>query len=270
MSGAFGRWTFTGNTSLVSVGAEHAIWPRAQLTLWPFLAGHVAVCLLVLRRGLHRSDIDLWLWLVTGLAAVVVGFRFFDHYWFQVLPPLCLLGALAIDRVKLPARIGLVVLIVVPTLVGWQAAWSTTAFSNDWRPVVSLIDARTRPTDRVAVWGSVPEIYWLSGRSPGGSMVTTDFVTGKTAGRSDGPQTLHDASAGALDDFMTSLYSHPPRLFLDTSSAGIRGYGHYPLWLEPRVLRFVDSYYRLLPSVDRITVYELDRRPPPREPHARR
>jgi hypothetical protein len=267
--GDFWRWTFSGNASLLSPAGSTSVWPRFARTLWPFLAGHIAICLLVIRRGLHRDDMDLWLWLFTGLVAVVAGFRFFDHYWFQVLPPVCLLAAFAIDRVNLPGRILLIGLVALPTVVFWSSAWTTTAFSNSWSPVVSFISKHTRPTDRVAVWGSVPEIYWRSGRSPGGAMVTTDFVVGRSAGHPDGPQRLRAASPGALDQYMQSLYAHPPRLFLDTAPASIRGYGHYPLTVEPRVSRFVDSYYRALSTVDRVTVYQLEGRPPAREPASR-
>ena len=42
--------------------------------------------------GQLPADIDLWLWVASGLAAWAAGLRFFGHYWLQVVPPLVLLA----------------------------------------------------------------------------------------------------------------------------------------------------------------------------------
>ena len=63
----------------------------------------------------------------------------------------------------------------------------------------------------------------------------SDFLVGKTADVSYGPGTLREATPGVLDEYMDSLTAHPPELFIDTSTAGIRGYGHYPVRLVPQV-----------------------------------
>jgi hypothetical protein len=60
---------------------------------------------------------------------------------------------------------------------------------------------------------------------------------------------------------MRSLEAQPPKLFLDTSTAGIRTYRHYPLSVVPEVEEFVDRYYRRIGTVQRITVYELAQPP---------
>jgi hypothetical protein len=147
-----------------------------------------------------------------------------------------------------------------------SAAWTTSAFSTDWSPIVSAIRADTRPHDRITVWGSVPELYWLSGRTPGGAIVITDFVVGRTAGRADGPQRLADVTPGALNEYLDSLYATPPELFLDTSTAGMRGYGHYPVALVPSVAAYVRHYYRKIGTAQRVTIYALTARPPPTPP----
>ena len=38
--------------------------------------------------GRLPDDVDLWLWVASGLAAWAAGLRFFGHYWLQVVPPL--------------------------------------------------------------------------------------------------------------------------------------------------------------------------------------
>ncbi|MCU1455579.1 MAG: hypothetical protein JWN46_3725, partial [Acidimicrobiales bacterium] len=105
----FWRWTFTNNSGFVTAGV--AVGPtlgRLAATVGTFVAFHLALVALVAVAGRRRlaaraewrSDIDLWLWVASGLVAVVAGFRFFGHYWLQVLPPAVVLGA------PLAARLG--------------------------------------------------------------------------------------------------------------------------------------------------------------------
>ncbi|MCU1458528.1 MAG: glycosyltransferase [Actinomycetia bacterium] len=262
--GAFFHWTFTANVHMLDLGDPTDLGRRAWASIGVFVLGHLAIVWLAMRRGFRRSDVDLWLWLASGVVSVGIGLRFFDHYWFQVLPPLCLLAALAIARTTQWERAVLVAVLAISASYCLQLASTTRSFTHDWSPVVSVIQADTRPGDRITVWGSVPELYWLSGRSPGGALVITDFVVGRTAGRADGPQRLADATPGALRTFRNSLYARPPKLFLDTSGGDIRSYQHYPMALVPPVAKFVDRYYREVGSTDGVTIYELDRSPPAR------
>src|SRR5207302_1940041 len=121
----FVHWTFTGNGSLLfDVSPTAKLTDRALLAIAGFVLAHAAVCWLVIRRGWHRDDLDLWLWLAAGLIAVAAGLRFFEHYWMQALPPLCLLAAPAIERFTRNGRRVMVAFVAVPTVFAWWAAWS--------------------------------------------------------------------------------------------------------------------------------------------------
>ena len=260
--GPFLHWTFSGNGSLLfNLGQEQRPIGRGLDALELFVIGHAALCVLLILRRWRRADLDLWLWLLTGLAAVVAGFRYFGHYWLQVLPPLCLLAAPAITSCTAWMRVALATLVLVPTAFYWQQAWTPIHGSSniDHRAFALVAEVRRRSTvdDLVTVWGSFPEIYWLSGRAPGGALVIADFIVGRTAGRADGPQRLRDATPGALHDFLASLRARPPKLFLDTSTGRVRKYRHYPLTLVPTVRAFVQRHYRSIAVVRGVTVYEL-------------
>lgn len=255
--GAFWHWTFTGDGSVLALGESERVGERGGLALDLFVLANVASLWLVARRGRHRDDLDLWLWLAGGLVAFVAGWRFFGHYWLQVLPPLCFLAGLGAAACRPSTRRMLVVAAAVPAVAAWALAFSPAGINPTVRAMADYATAHSRRDDRVTVWGDAPEVYWLSGRAPGGSMVNTDFVTGKTAGRSDGPQRLHDATPGARTTFVRSLEAHPPALFFDTSTSGLRDSRKYPVSLVPPVARFLHRHYEPVAQVHGVEVYRL-------------
>jgi 4-amino-4-deoxy-L-arabinose transferase-like glycosyltransferase len=257
--GPFWHWTFAGNGAVLALDESEAVLLRGVGVLALCMVANVATCWLVARRGWRRGDLDLWLWAATGLVAFVAGFRFFGHYWLQVLPPLCLLAGLGVVGVSRARRRALVAVAVVPAVAAWCIAF-VPEFSKhaDLQPLARYVRAHTGPDDLVTVWGSGPEVYWISGRAPGGALITTDFVVGRTAGRQDGPERLRDATPGALDAFLAALHRRPPLLFLDTSTAGVRDYQHYPLTRVPAVAAFVLSHYTRVAVVQGTTVYRLN------------
>ena len=264
--GLFWHWTFTANGSLLTgITQSQDLLVRAGAATGIFIAGHLALVWLVARRGWHRNAADLWLWLAAGLVSVVAGFRFFGHYWLSVLPPLCLLGAPALAACGRSARRALAIAVLVPTAVGFGLGWSAEeARRADPTRLVAAARTMTTPGDRITVWGSFPELYWRSGRTPGGALVISDFVVGRSAGRPAGAAArAADITPGALDQYMRSLRAAPPRLFFDTSTAGIRGYQKFPPSLVPRVARFLARHYRRAAVIEGVTIYELKRSVPP-------
>jgi Dolichyl-phosphate-mannose-protein mannosyltransferase len=257
--GAFWHWTFAGDRSVLALGESQNVGERGGLALELFVLANVASLWLILRRGRRREDLDLWLWLATGLIAFVAGWRFFGHYWMQVLPPMCFLAGLGAAACRPVTRRMLLVVVAAPAIAAWVLALSPARLDPTVRAMATYATTHTHPGDRVTVWGNAPEVYWLSGRAPGGSMVNTDFVTGKTAGRANGPQRLRDATPGARDIFLRSLAAHPPVLFFDTSSEGLRGYRHFPVALVPPVARFVHDRYTPVATVHGVRVYRLRR-----------
>lgn len=259
--GPFWHWTFAANGSVVALGESDGVLGRSAAAVALFLLANVATVWLAARRGWRRDDLDLWLWLATGFVALVAGFRFFGHYWFQVLPPLCLLAGLGVATFGRRARRMLVVVVAVPAVVLSAMAFSPQFFAHaNTSALAAYVRTHTGPGDRVTVWGSAPEVYWRSGRDPGGALVISDFVVGRNAGRRDGPARLRDATPGARDTFLASLRAHPPELFLDTSTAGLRGYGRYPLGRVVSVAAFVRAHYEPVAIVRRVTVYRLRHR----------
>ena len=52
-----------------------------------------------------------------------------------------------------------------------------------YETVSRYLATHTNPDDPIYVWGSVPEIYWASGRRPATRFLTTPFLAGNDPGR---------------------------------------------------------------------------------------
>lgn len=261
-------WNFTNSPGFVFAGAgigQSLL--RGSASVAGFVAFHLTAAAglwLLLRRSNplrvgHRQDLDVWVWLLSGLGAVAAGFRFFGHYWLQVLPPLVLLATPVVADLAGRARRAAVAGLAVPAVVAWCLLFVPGSFHHRPDPtgLAAYVDEHTSPADRVFVWGSFPEVLVRADRLPAGALVHSDFVTGRSGGREDPAVTLSAATPGALDIMLHDLQAHPPAMILDTSSADGLGYSKYPMSLFPALMVFVDDRYTAGPTVDGVTIWVL-------------
>jgi hypothetical protein len=263
----FWEWTVGNSPGFVFAPAGIGVSiVRGAASSVAFVGFHItaAVCLVVafrrrnpLRKG-GRDDLDLWLWLLVGLAAVAAGLRFFGHYWIQVLPPLVLLATPVAAELSGRLRRLAIAGVAVPAAVAFAMLFVPGSFHHRPNPtaLADYVESLTSPSQRVFVWGSYPEVLVKADRLPAGDLVHTDFVTGRSGGRNDPAETLPDATPGALDIMMRSLAQHPPELVLDTSTASDLGYRAYPLSTIEVVDRFVRAGYHVVGVVDGVTVWQ--------------
>jgi 4-amino-4-deoxy-L-arabinose transferase-like glycosyltransferase len=205
-----------------------------------------------------HGDTDLWLWLASAAVSVAVGLRFFGHYYLQLIPPLALLAAGALSRGPLPwARRTVACALFAGCLFSATGYFFKPGTPEpNYESVSRYLATTTNPDDPIYVWGSVPEIYWASERRPATRFLTSSFLTGNYPGRP--PQ---DASTGAdtkhaWEDFYEDFKAHPPKYFVDTSPAKVRGAQYYPITDFPRLEHIVDTQYRYVVTIDAIDVYK--------------
>ena len=239
-------WNFKSSPGFVfaSIGIGTAI-TRGLAATGLFLLGHLAMTAGAARslpRTL-RTQPDLWLWTLMGLAASAAGFRFYGHYWLQVVPPLTLLAApvvaawtgkwrtAAIATLALGVVVCTVVMMSIPTLVRQR---------HDATTLAADIRSCTATTDRMFIWGSFPELYVLSDRPAAGTLVHSDFVTGRSGGRNGGTDA---ATPGAQDKMMTDLRRDPPTLLVDTAGVDDLGYGAFPMTGNAELAQFAHEGY---------------------------
>ena len=205
-----------------------------------------------------QRDTDLWLWVLSAAISVAVGLRFFGHYYLQLVPPLALLASGALARGStLWAKRGVAFALVVGCLFSGMGYFFRPGTPEpNYESVSRYLATTTNPDDPIYVWGSVPEIYWRSERRPATRFLTSSFLTGNYPGRPpDDANTGADTEA-AWEDFYADFTAHPPKYFVDTSPAKVRGAQYYPISEFPRLEHIVTSQYRYVVTIDDIDVYK--------------
>lgn len=175
-----------------------------------------------------RADSDLWAWVLTGLAAWAAGFRFFGHYWLQVVPPLVLIAAPAVAGWTASRRRIAAATLAVGALFTVIAQFSPATFHSrpDAERVAQRVQECSQPTDPVFVWGSFPELLVAADRPVAGGLVHSDFVTGRSGGRAD---TGGAETPGARERMIADLYADPPVVLIDTNGVKSLGYSAFPM-----------------------------------------
>ncbi len=255
-------WVVLGNGSYFGLGS--ASWYVLGLFLvmtFAFLACNLPIIWTLPRAWRERREhpqTDLWLWLLSAALSVAVGFRFFGHYYLQLLPPLCLITAGALTRRRDRAARATVAVALV-------AAFGFSVFGYFARPwadnpkyhaVSAFLDVHTDATDRIFVWGHMPEIYWASDRLPASGILSSGFPVGDWGSRPEGDLASRAPTAGTYDKMIDDLHANRPKYLLDTTHANIRGSQYAPMSDYPALQQFVNRGYEYVRSIDGIGVYE--------------
>lgn len=203
-------------------------------------------------------------WAGVSVLAVCVGGRFFGHYFLQAELPLSLLAAEPVHQLFRRAPRRTLAAIGVPAAFFFFLSLSprsTRALFDrgapDWARIGGEIAARSSPRDLLFVWGNVPPLYFFSHRRMGTRFSFCNYLTGLSpATRSEYDQGPARAPVGrAWLLLLADLDQRRPELFLDTSAAGWKGYGRYPLSRYPRFASYIVSHYRLDSRIDGAILY---------------
>jgi hypothetical protein len=111
-------------------------------------------------RDANRGKLGAWA--AISLVAVAVGWRFYPHYFMQLLPPLTIAGSRGISQMFVRARIVLAVAIVIALVPAVRFQPFRTAretdMGGDSKNAAHLIEGLQRPGDTIFVWGSRPDL----------------------------------------------------------------------------------------------------------------
>jgi 4-amino-4-deoxy-L-arabinose transferase-like glycosyltransferase len=247
-------WTVTGSGAYASfAGSELHVLVRGLINtaiLAAACAGLIPPVVRVLRVARTGSG-ELWLWLASSVAAVLLGFHFFGHYYLQLIPPVALLATAALQI--LPRARMVTAVLTSACCCALFLAWGLLAPRPELVHAQRLADAmarRTGPGDRVLVWGIHPETYWLADRTPASRYLTAGLLTNYSGGR-NGPQVGQKyAVEGTWPVFREEMATHPPALVVDDSH-------HKPYAPErvPSLRRLLAAEYEEVGAVDGAVLY---------------
>ena len=77
----------------------------------------------------------------------------------------------------------------------WVRPWGD---HPKYEVVSEYLDRHTSATDRIFVWGHMPEIYWAADRRPASRFITSGFPVGDWGSRPEGDEASNVPTPGAL------------------------------------------------------------------------
>ncbi|MER5438055.1 glycosyltransferase family 39 protein [Streptomyces sp. NPDC002790] len=250
----FAFWTVTGSGAYASItGSELHVLLRGLTNaaiLSVACAGVLPAIVRVLRIA-RTGCADLWLWLASSAIAVVFGFHFFGHYYLQLVPPLALLGTLALHILtrEHQRRALLASSCCAALFLTWGLLAPRTDLAHTER-LATAVRERTTPDDRILIWGMHPEAYWLSNRTPASRFLTAGLLTNFSGGRDGGGVGERFAVPGSWATFRAEVRDRPPTLIVDDSRGAPYGPGRVGS------LRRILAGYWEVAVVDGSVVYE--------------
>lgn len=254
-------WVVLGNGSYFGLGSASAYVLGLFLVMtFAFIACNLPIVWTLPRAWRERREhpqTDLWIWLLSAALSVAVGFRFFGHYYLQLLPPLCLITAGALTRrpaVAVRATVAVAGAIAVGFAIFglFVRPW---ADNPKYEAVSEFLDDRTTERDRIFVWGHMPEIYWASERLPASGILSSGFPVGDWGSRPEGHLDSRAPTEGTYEKMLEDLRANRPRYLLDTTGARIRGSQYAPMSDYPELQALVDSGYQYVRTIDGIAIY---------------
>ncbi len=186
-------------------------------------------------------------WLAVSALAIVVGGRFFGHYFHQVTAPLAVLAApVAASFAARRPRI-FVAALAVPAAIFFALAAGHDPIMRaagepdpDYASVVTYLDAHGTPDDALCVWGNSPMLYFAAARPLGCRFVFSNYITGMSPATPSQSDPKIDSSKNAVpvatEMMIADIVARQPTFFVDASVGNVGFYGKYPPtkfpWLE--------------------------------------
>ncbi|HTB56425.1 MAG TPA: glycosyltransferase family 39 protein [Polyangia bacterium] len=222
--------------------------------LFIWILGVRAVALGWRRRREDPVGLFLIGWCAVSALAIMVGGRFFGHYFHQVTAPLTVLAAPEAARLWRSRRafglaaMGLPALVfLLIGLLRTPAAKAVGVGDPDYQAIARFVRAHSAPTDRLVVWGNVPVLYFETNLPLGSRFVFSNYLTGLSPATRTQFDPSADASANVVAEswemFLADLLTRAPELFVDTSPGNLGAYGKFPLARFPRLQAIIDRNY---------------------------
>jgi 4-amino-4-deoxy-L-arabinose transferase-like glycosyltransferase len=134
---------------------------RTELWRWGplFLAGLALIAWALIRR--RRGDIFLALWLLCGCVGVASAKSFYDHYFLQIMPVLCVILGVWFARLGPSPALRTGFVLAALALPGWAVQIALRDASGPDTPALVAVDLKSQPGS-LYVFDSQPILYALT------------------------------------------------------------------------------------------------------------
>ncbi len=219
-----------------------------------------------MRAENRRAYAFVLLWSLSAFAGVVLGRRYYANYFLQMMPPLSLLGGVGlahlwktrrqesgrrIRRVCCAAFVASFLWFHSRTLANWISfafpqihqirLWNMGAENRRSLEIAEYLKRKTTKQDSIFIWGSNPELYFLSARTMATAWLMFD-VADDYPPRAGEPEV--QAHAAEL------LLKKRPRYIIDVQQvAHIEGFPHFR--------DLVANHYELEKEIDGVRLFRL-------------
>ena len=228
-------------------------------------------------RGYSLPQPRHWQVLVTALVVasvppVLLGFRFFPHYFIQLYVPLALASAPWLEQQLTPiSRVGRMVIAWTATVVAGFAVANALLYFGPFQvyrerdPVFHAVAERlvSDPCARggsVFVWGWAPMIYYFAGLPPASRFVAmaqaqlTGYLPGNLS-NNRGESPAGREVPEHWDWLMQDLDRSHVTFIVDTAPANVFRWGKYPIARYPRLRQYLEAQFDPASTVGGIVIY---------------
>ncbi len=228
----------------------------------------------------NRHEILIILWCLLSFVAVSIGNRFYGHYFYQILPPLSILAALAVkrfsrwiqnkslQRLKYPA-LALLFLTLFYNLpkaifnrynIDNYYKNSTSDYPQLYIPIAEYIKTHTPENEKIFVWGFATPIYFFSNRDSASRFLWCDWLTGRIAGAmyNDSPlfEKAKHIAIHSWELLFEDLAKNRPLYIIDTSYGGYHTYKKLGIKHYSNLWKYLQTHYVFETRVNGADIYK--------------
>ncbi|MFT3699891.1 MAG: hypothetical protein QM831_42500 [Kofleriaceae bacterium] len=215
----------------------------------------------------------LYGWLLVSALAIIVGGRFFGHYFHQVTAPLAVMAAPHAAAFAQKHRRAFIAMLAIPAAIFFVLAAAHDALMNaagepdpDYASVTRYLNDHGTPDDALCIWGNSPVLYFDANRALGCRFVFANYITGLSPATPSQSDPTIDSSKNAVpiatDMMIADLATRTPTFLIDASPGNVGFYGKYPPAKYPWLAHILGCQYAAETEISGMRIYR--RLPTPR------
>lgn len=205
-------------------------------------------------------------WLAASMCAVMVGGRFFGHYFHQLTAPLAVIAAPVAVTWLDERRRSFAAALAIPAGVFFVLAIAHDPVMRavgepdpEYASVASWLQRHADSADSICIWGNSPVLYFEANRPLGCRFVFANYLTGLSPATPSQTNPHADSSVNevpaAWDMLTHDVSTRRAAFIIDASPGNVAFYGKYPPERYPRLARLLACDYAPVADVIGMRIY---------------